>query len=487
MRIDSSGKVGIGTTNTTASVHLFNSSSAGFRMTGGIADSDIWQRQVVQFVNVFTWTTVLSITPSTASNTWMRGYVKASISGHNSGNYNAALIDAIWYLDLNGGSGATTLTGYVKGTGTTAFTASSTIPNTDISGLGTMSTQNSNSVTVTGGTINGTSVGATTASTAAFTYISTSSSTSTTPTLSFNASNAPFAAGATISGSYLQHMLQNKSATAGASVNYVLSNDSGTDSTYYGEFGMNSSVFSTSTPADYFSINNGIYFSGHDGDVTIGSGNGFKSYFAWGTTGQSAHVINATGAIGLSTNLGTTPATSGTTGFGTSGQVLTSAGSSAAPTWTTPTAQTYPGSGIPNSTGSAWGTSYTTSGSGTVVALNNTPTLTNPTITNYVETLQAVGTVGSTSTLSLTSGTVLTATLTASTPCTFTMPTATAGKSFILKLTQASSGMTTATFTSVKWPSGTAPTITATASAVDIISFVSDGTNWYGTAAQAFA
>jgi len=67
------------------------------------------------------------------------------------------------------------------------------------------------------------------------------------------------------------------------------------------------------------------------------------------------------------------------------------------------------------------------------------------------------------------------------------MPTATAGKSFILKLIQASSGMTTATFTSVKWPGGTAPTITATASAVDILSFVSDGTNWYGTFAQAFA
>ena len=62
-------------------------------------------------------------------------------------------------------------------------------------------------------------------------------------------------------------------------------------------------------------------------------------------------------------------------------------------------------------------------------------TLTNPTVTNYVETLQAVGTVGSTSTLALTNGTVLTATLTASTACTFTMPTATAGKSFILILT----------------------------------------------------
>jgi hypothetical protein len=41
----------------------------------------------------------------------------------------------------NGGTGASTLTGYVKGTGTTAMTAASTIPNTDITGLGTASTK----------------------------------------------------------------------------------------------------------------------------------------------------------------------------------------------------------------------------------------------------------------------------------------------------------------------------------------------------------
>ena len=129
----------------------------------------------------------------------------------------------------------------------------------------------------------------------------------------------------------------------------------------------------------------------------------------------------------------------------------------------------------------------------TVVSLGSTATslgnltTANVTVTNYIETLQAVGTVGASSTLSLATGTVLTATLTASTPCTFTMPTAVAGKSFILILTQAASGMTTATFTGVKYPGGTAPTITATASAVDILSFVSNGTNWYGNYAQAFA
>jgi hypothetical protein len=74
----------------------------------------------------------------------------------------------------NGGTGATTLTGYVKGAGTSALTASSTIPNTDITGLGTMSTQNANSVAVTGGAIDGATVGATTASTGAFTTVSAS-------------------------------------------------------------------------------------------------------------------------------------------------------------------------------------------------------------------------------------------------------------------------------------------------------------------------
>jgi hypothetical protein len=208
------------------------------------------------------------------------------------------------------------------------------LTNTDISGFGTMSTQNANAVAITGGAIDGTPIGATTPSTAALTYGSTNNTTSTTPALSYNASNASFVNGATVAGSYLQNVMQNKSASAGASTNFAVSNNLGTDSSYYGEMGMNSSVYSSGTPIDFFSLNNGIYYSGHDGDVTYGSGNGYKTYLAWGTTGQSAHVINATGAIGLNTNI------TGTTNFGTSGQVLTSAGSGATPTWATPTTGT---------------------------------------------------------------------------------------------------------------------------------------------------
>ena len=123
--------------------------------------------------------------------------------------------------------------------------------------------------------------------------------------------------------------------------------------------------------------------------------------------------------------------------------------------------------------------------SGTQTLTNKTAT--NPTITNYTESVVAIGAVTSSNTIALTSGTVQTATLTASTACTFTMPTATAGKSFVLLLKQAAStGNGTATFTSVKWGSAGAPTITATAGKMDILTFVSDGTNWYGSIAQGF-
>ncbi len=81
-----------------------------------------------------------------------------------------------------GGSGVGTLTGYVKGSGTSPFTASPTIPNSDITGLGSMSTQNANTVSISGGSvsntsisggsINNTPVGASTPDTGAFTSLS---------------------------------------------------------------------------------------------------------------------------------------------------------------------------------------------------------------------------------------------------------------------------------------------------------------------------
>ena len=111
----------------------------------------------------------------------------------------------------------------------------------------------------------------------------------------------------------------------------------------------------------------------------------------------------------------------------------------------------------------------------------------NTSFKNYTEGVVAIGTVGATHTFDLANGTVQTATLTSATACTFTMPTATAGKSFVLLIKQPASGSTTtATFTGVKWSGGSAPTITATLGRLDIINFYADGTNWYGTFVQNF-
>jgi hypothetical protein len=125
------------------------------------------------------------------------------------------------------------------------------------------------------------------------------------------------------------------------------------------------------------------------------------------------------------------------------------------------------------------GTDYVTpSGSETLT----NKTLTNPTVTNYVETPFTANS-GTAITLALTNGTVQIITLTGN--ATITMPTATSGKSFLLMLKQDGTGSRTVTWSTVKWPAGTAPTITSTASRQDMFSFFADGTNWYGvTVAQ---
>lgn len=156
---------------------------------------------------------------------------------------------------------------------------------------------------------------------------------------------------------------------------------------------------------------------------------------------------------------------------------------------------------LTNATGLPVGSGVSGLGTGVATALGNTAnatggvvtvdgsatltnkTLTNPTVTNYVETVVVISNSGTSQTLALTNGTVQTVTMTGN--CTFTMPTATAGKSFILIISTGAGGFT-GTFTSVKFPNNTAPTLTTTASRWDILTFVADGTNWYGNSAQAY-
>jgi hypothetical protein len=133
--------------------------------------------------------------------------------------------------------------------------------------------------------------------------------------------------------------------------------------------------------------------------------------------------------------------------------------------------------------GTAWVAAYLPASG--YATLTGTQTLTNKTIedgvfTNGYTEETVTANTGTAYTIALANGTVQILTLTGN--CTFTFPTATAGRSFILLLKQDGTGSRTVTWpAAVKWPGATAPTITATASRCDKYIFTADGTNWLGS------
>jgi hypothetical protein len=102
-------------------------------------------------------------------------------------------------------------------------------------------------------------------------------------------------------------------------------------------------------------------------------------------------------------------------------------------------------------------------------------------VTGYKETHTDNGNTGTSQTIDISDSTIQTYTLNGN--CTFTMPTAEAGRSFTIFL-KTGAGNLTATFTNVKFPQNASPAITINASRMDIITFYSDGTNWYGSIQQ---
>ena len=138
------------------------------------------------------------------------------------------------------------------------------------------------------------------------------------------------------------------------------------------------------------------------------------------------------------------------------------------------------------------GTAATMAGpSGTIVGTTDSQTLTNKTVeaatfTNGYTEEVATANTSTAYTIDLANGSIQKLTLTGN--CTYTFPTATAGKSFVLYQLQDGTGSRTVSWpASVKWPSGTAPTLTSTASKADIFAFTADGTNWLGrTIGQAY-
>lgn len=104
----------------------------------------------------------------------------------------------------------------------------------------------------------------------------------------------------------------------------------------------------------------------------------------------------------------------------------------------------------------------------------------------YGETLVSANS-GTAYTINLGNGNVFKVTLTANVTFTFSgAPTSGTAGSFTLILVQDATGSRTVSWpASVDWPGGSAPTITSTANAVDVLTFLTTdgGTTWYGFAA----
>ena len=207
-------------------------------------------------------------------------------------------------LVVGGGAGAAPAT-VTTGTGIlTALAANVGSAGAPVTFNGALGTPSSGTVTNLTGTasinINGT-VGATTPGTGAFTTISASASISGSAaqgaiyygTLGYSDTNI-IVSGQTSANSYLQWVIQNTSAGATASTNYNVSNDQGTATTHYGEFGINSSGF---TGSGAFNAAGAVYLTATTGDLAIGTTTSNAIHFVVNGGATDAATISSAGLL----------------------------------------------------------------------------------------------------------------------------------------------------------------------------------------------
>jgi len=207
-----------------------------------------------------------------------------------------------------------------QGQVTNAVNVAISIANSAVTGLGTMATQNANAVVITGGNATLTTITAnnhvatanitTTANLGSYSY----------GTLGYSDVNifASYAANLT---SYAQVVLQNANNGATASVDFVVSNDQGSSSANYGDFGINSSGFSGT---GNFNKAGAVYLYAASTDISIGTWSANAIHFiAGGNTNADAMTVNANNTVTIAT---LAQSTSSTATFATSSLPLVPAG-----------------------------------------------------------------------------------------------------------------------------------------------------------------
>jgi len=119
--------------------------------------------------------------------------------------------------------------------------------------------------------------------------------------------------------SYNQKILQNTNSGAAASTNMIVSNNNGTSTTYFGEFGMNSSGF---TGSGAFNAPNAVYLDSTSADLAIGTTTLNAVHFVVNGSATDAMTISPAGAVTsnqafnlnvavtVASNAGTVPVTS---------------------------------------------------------------------------------------------------------------------------------------------------------------------------------
>ena len=160
------------------------------------------------------------------------------------------------------------------------------------------------------------------------------------------------------------------------------------------------------------------------------------------------------------------------------------------------TATSFSGSGSLSVSGTVSGSNITTGGNvtgssasctGNAATATTATNLSGGSLTNYAETINAVGNTGAAATINLANGNFVTATLTGNCTWTFTTGVTSGAVSFTLFLANDATASRTIVWpASVVWPGGTVPNRTTAASKTDVYTFftINNGTTWYGNLAQ---